>query len=98
LIIVVFIKLVEEATWLSLIVIIPEKNANLIIYVDFTKLNVTIKKNLWPLFFIDEVINTMVRHEVYTFSKTIKFLLCRRINKKLPLLLIGELLSVLCAI
>jgi hypothetical protein len=39
-----FIKLVEEATWLSFIVVVPKKNDSLIIYVDFTKLNATIKK------------------------------------------------------
>jgi hypothetical protein len=35
--------------------------------VDFEKLNATIKKNPYPLPFIDEVINTIVGHEVYTF-------------------------------
>jgi hypothetical protein len=35
--------------------------------VDFKKLNATIKKNPYPLPFIDEVINTIVGHEVYTF-------------------------------
>jgi hypothetical protein len=61
-------KLVEEVAWLSLIVIVPKKNNNLVIYVDFTKLNATIKKDLWPLLFIDEVINIMARHEVYTLK------------------------------
>jgi hypothetical protein len=64
-----FSKSVEEATWLSRIVVVPKKNANLIIYVDFAKLNATIKNDLWPLLFIDEVINIMVKHEVYTFLK-----------------------------
>jgi hypothetical protein len=35
--------------------------------VDFIKLNVATKKDPYPLPFIDEVINTIVRHEVYTF-------------------------------
>jgi hypothetical protein len=35
--------------------------------VDFKNLNATIKKNPDPLPFIDEVINTIVGHEVYTF-------------------------------
>jgi 4-hydroxyphenylpyruvate dioxygenase-like putative hemolysin len=61
--------LVEGAIWLSLIVIVPKKNNNLIIYVDFTKQNATIKKDLWPLLFIDEVISTMARHELYIFLK-----------------------------
>jgi hypothetical protein len=35
--------------------------------VDFKKLNVAIKKDPYLLPFIDEVINIVVRHEVYTF-------------------------------
>jgi len=35
--------------------------------VDFKKLNVITKNNPYPLPFIDEVINTIVGHEVYTF-------------------------------
>ncbi len=34
---------------------------------DFKKLNVTTKKDPYPLPFIDEVINIVARHEVYTF-------------------------------
>jgi hypothetical protein len=62
-----FIKLVEEATWLSPIVIVPKNNGKLRIYVDFRKLNTTTKKDVHPLPFINEVINTVVEHEVYTF-------------------------------
>jgi hypothetical protein len=35
--------------------------------VNFRKFNVTIKKDPYPLPFIDEVINIIARHEVYTF-------------------------------
>jgi len=35
----------EEATWLSLIVVIPKKNGKLKICVDFIKLNATTKKD-----------------------------------------------------
>jgi hypothetical protein len=35
---------VEEATWLSSIVVVPKKNGKLQICVDFWKLNVTMKK------------------------------------------------------
>jgi len=62
-----FIKPIEEATWLSPIVVVPKKNGKLRIYVDFRKLNATTKKDPCPLPFTDEVINTIVRHEVYTF-------------------------------
>jgi hypothetical protein len=40
-----FIKLVEEVTWLSLIVVVPKKNGKLNIFVDFRKLNVATKKD-----------------------------------------------------
>jgi hypothetical protein len=39
-----FIEFVEEATWLSPIVGVPRKNGKLRIYIDFKKLNATIKK------------------------------------------------------
>jgi hypothetical protein len=35
----------KEATWLSLIVVVPKKNGKFRIYVDFIKLNVATKKN-----------------------------------------------------
>jgi hypothetical protein len=62
-----FIKLVEEATWLSPIVVIPKKNGKLMVCINFRKLDVTTKKDLYMLPFMDEVINIVVGHEVYTF-------------------------------
>jgi hypothetical protein len=62
-----FIKPVEETTWLFPIMVIPKKNGKLRIYVNFKKLNVATKKDLYPLPFTDEVINTVIGHEVYTF-------------------------------
>jgi hypothetical protein len=43
-----FIALVEEAIWLSLIVVIPKKNDKPRICVDFRKLNVATKKDPYP--------------------------------------------------
>jgi hypothetical protein len=48
-------------------VVILEKNGKLRTCVDFRKLNATIKKNPYPLPFTNEVLNTIVGHEVYTF-------------------------------
>jgi hypothetical protein len=62
-----FIKLVKEATWLSPIVVVPKKNGKLRICVDFRKLN-----DPYSLPFTNEVINTVARLEVYTFLE--KFL------------------------
>jgi hypothetical protein len=47
--------------------VVPKKNGELKICVDFKKLNGTTKKDLYPLPFINEVINIVVGHEVYTF-------------------------------
>ncbi len=62
-----FIKLIEKATWLSLIVVVLKKNRKLKTCVDFRKLNATTKKDMYMLHFADEVINTIAKHEVYTF-------------------------------
>ncbi len=65
----VYIKLIEETTWLFPMVVVPKKNGKLRIYVKLIKkLNVTTKKkDLYMLPFIDEVIDTITGHEVYTF-------------------------------
>jgi hypothetical protein len=47
-------------------VVIPNNNGKLRIYVDFKKFIAT-TKDPYPLPFMDEVINTIVGHEVYTF-------------------------------
>jgi putative transposase len=62
-----FIQFIEEATWLSLIVIIPKKNGKLTICINFRKLNVATKKDPYPLPFKYEVLNTITRYEVYSF-------------------------------
>jgi hypothetical protein len=48
-------------------VVIPKKNGKLKIYVDFKKLNTATKKYPSMLPFIDEVINIVTKHKVYTF-------------------------------
>jgi hypothetical protein len=62
-----FIKPIEKTIWLSPIVVMPKKNGKLKIYVDFRKLFVVMKKGPYPLPFINEVINIIDGHEVYTF-------------------------------
>jgi hypothetical protein len=62
-----FIKLVEEVTSLSPIVVVSKKNGKFRICVDFKKLKATTKKDPYPLPFTNEVINMVARHEVYTF-------------------------------
>jgi hypothetical protein len=62
-----FIKPIEEATWLLPIVVVPKKNGKQKFCVDFKRLNAAIKKDPYLLPFTNEVINTIARHEVYTF-------------------------------
>ncbi len=62
-----FIQFVEEATWLSPIVIVLKKNGKLKICIDFKKLNVATKKDPYPIHFIDEMINTVVGYEAHYF-------------------------------
>jgi hypothetical protein len=50
---------------LSPIVVIPKKNGTLGICIDFRKLNVAIKKDPYPLPFIDEMLNTIAWYEAY---------------------------------
>jgi hypothetical protein len=61
------IQFVEEATWLSPIVVVPNKNGKPKICIDFKKLNAATKKDPYPLPFIDEVLNIVVGYEAYLF-------------------------------
>jgi hypothetical protein len=62
-----FIQPIEETTWLSPIVVVPKKNGKLKICVDYIKLNKATKKDLYPLQFFDEVLNTITMYKVYSF-------------------------------
>jgi hypothetical protein len=55
-----FIQSIEEATWLSPIVITPKKNGKLRISINFKKPNATTKKDPYQLPFIDEMLNTVI--------------------------------------
>jgi hypothetical protein len=52
---------------LSPIIIVPQKNGKLKIYIDLKKLNAATKKDPYPLPFTDEVLNTIARYEAYSF-------------------------------
>jgi len=62
-----FIEYMEEATWLSPIVVVPKKNGKLKICINFRRLNVATKKDRYPLFFTNEVLNTITSYEAYSF-------------------------------
>jgi hypothetical protein len=54
----------EEATWLSPIVVVPKNIDKLKICVDFWKLSATTKNDLYFLPFTKEVLDMVVGHEV----------------------------------
>ena len=62
-----FIESVDQATWLSPIVVVPKKNGKLRIFVDFRHLNATTKKDLYPLPFTDEVLDIVIGYAAYSF-------------------------------
>jgi hypothetical protein len=62
-----FIQFVDEATWLSPIVVVPKKNGKLKIYIDFKKLNATTKKDPYHSPFTNEVLNKIIGYEAYFF-------------------------------
>ncbi len=51
-----FIQFVEEATWLSPIIVVPKNNGKLKICTDFRILNVGTKKDPYPLPFTNEIL------------------------------------------
>jgi hypothetical protein len=57
----------EEATWLSPIVIVLKKNGKMKICINFRKLIVATKNDPYPLPFINEVLNIIARYEAYSF-------------------------------
>jgi hypothetical protein len=63
----IFIESIEEATWLSSIIVVRKKNGGLKICIGFRKLNATTKKDPYPLPFTNEVLNTIARYEAYFF-------------------------------
>jgi hypothetical protein len=62
-----FIRPVKRTTWLSPIVVAPKKNGNLRVCVDYRKLNTATITDAFPLHFTDDVLDTVARHEIYSF-------------------------------
>ncbi len=58
-----FIYPIETIQWLSPLVIVPKKNGQLKICVDYHKLSAQTKNDPFPLPFLDSI----VRHEMYSF-------------------------------
>ena len=62
-----FIEPVDQATWLSPIVVVPKKNGKLRICIDFRRFNAATKKGLYPLPFMDEDLDTVIGYAAYSF-------------------------------
>jgi hypothetical protein len=62
-----FVAMVEEATCLSPIVVVPKKKGKAMNLCGFPKIKCNTKKDSYPLPFIKEVLDMVVRHEVYSF-------------------------------
>ena len=62
-----FIRRVKKATWLSPIVVVPNKNGKIRVCVDYRKLNVATVTDVFPLPFTDGVLDVVVGHEIYSF-------------------------------
>jgi len=60
------IQFLEEATWLSPIVVVPKKNGKPKICINFRKLNVATNKDPYPLHFTYEVVNIVARYEIHS--------------------------------
>ena len=62
-----FNRSVNQATWLSPIVVIPIKNDKIGVCVDYHKLHAVTITNTFPLLFIDSVLDVVASHEMYSF-------------------------------
>ena len=62
-----FIWPVKQATWLSPIVVVPKKNGKIRVCADYRKLNAVTITDVFPLPFMDSVLDAVAGHEVYNF-------------------------------
>ena len=56
----------KQATWLSPIVVVPKKNGNIQVCIDYQELNAATITDVFPLPFMDGVLEVMAGHEVYS--------------------------------
>jgi len=67
-----FIRPVETTEWVSLIVLALKKNGKLRVCVNYKALNKVTKKDRYPLPFCEEILEEVVRHNMYTFGNGYK--------------------------
>ena len=62
-----FIRPIKRATWLSLIIVVPKKNGQIRVCVDYHKLNAATVTDAFPLPVTDSVLDVVASHECYNF-------------------------------
>ena len=62
-----FIQPAKKSTWLSPIVVVPEKNGKIRVCVEYRKLNAATITDAFPLPFTDGILDAVASHEIYSF-------------------------------
>ena len=62
-----FIYPISDSEWVTLLVIVPNKNGKWRVSVDYRELNKAIQKYHFPLPFIDQVLDTLSRKKFFSF-------------------------------
>ena len=62
-----FIYPTEAASWLLPIVVVPKKNGQLRICIDYRKLNAQTVKDPYPLPYMDTILDEVAGHDMYSF-------------------------------
>lgn len=63
----IFIYPISENEWVSPLVVVPNKNGNWRVYVDYRELNKATRKYYFPLPFIDQVLNNLSSKNYLSF-------------------------------
>lgn len=62
-----FIYPISNSEWVSPLVIVPKKGGKWRVYVDYKELNVAIRKDHFPLPFIDQVLDSLAGKKYFSF-------------------------------
>ena len=62
-----FIKPVEITDWVSPMVLVKKKNGKLRVCIDYRRLNKATQKDHFPLPFVNQILDEVAGHELYTF-------------------------------
>ena len=57
----------DNTEWVSPIIVVPKKNKQLCICIDYKQLNKATIKDYYPLPFIDQILDSLAEREIYAF-------------------------------